>query len=265
MQNSFNNNLKKKLKNLFNVHEDDIIMTNPRYGPYSITAIIKQIKFNEYSLEKLLEILLNDPDYNKILYLYIKKNILLSGCKLNKYILDSRANNNKVWGVNEIRGGKPYYPPHGWVGYGLRVADRFDNGDNSWLDYNHSKGEWSVAYIGIGEDIKYAILEMKNNMMDVKDGLDIYKENSSNGEFGEGLTSYEILKDLKNEKPKISKRFKLKKSLSNGLPIILNNKGHNLNIRNFTCLKNNIAKYKSNKVLRKGFKKSEKFDLKKLV
>ena len=146
-------------------------MTNPRYGPYSITAIIKQIKFNEYSLEKLLEILLNDPDYNKILYLYIKKNILLSGCKLNKYILDSRANNNKVWGVNEIRGGKPYYPPHGWVGYGLRVADRFDNGDNSWLDYNHSKGEWSVAYIGIGEDLGQNKLMNNKNKNDSSESI----------------------------------------------------------------------------------------------
>ena len=130
-------------------------MTNPRYGPYSITAIIKQPIFKEYSKEDLLEKIINDPDYNnELLYLYIKKNILLSGCKLNQYMLEPRANNQRGgWGDNEIRGGKPYYPPHGWVGYGLNVADRFDNGDNAWLDYNHSKGEWSVAYIGIGEGL----------------------------------------------------------------------------------------------------------------
>ena len=51
-------------------------------------------------------------------------------------MLESRANNkDKGWGNNEIRGGKPYYPPNEWVGFGLNVADRFDNGNNSWLDY----------------------------------------------------------------------------------------------------------------------------------
>ena len=65
----------------------------------------------------------------------IEKNILLSGCKLNPFMLDSRGNNKDGgWGINEKRGGKPYYPPLGWIGYGLNVLDRFDYGDNTWLD-----------------------------------------------------------------------------------------------------------------------------------
>ena len=130
-------------------------------------------------------------------------------------------------------------------------------------DGNSSFSSSEFDYIGIGEDIKYAILEMKNNMMDVKDGLDIYKENSSSGEFDEGLTSYEILKDLKNDTPKNRKRIKLRKSLTNGAPINLNKKRNNYNMQKFSCFKNKIVSNKSNKVLRRGFKKSEKFDLKK--
>lgn len=145
----FNRIFLKKLSLIFGLKENDIILTNIRYVPYSITAIIKKAKFNELSQKELFEILNREPEfYNKIQN--IQKNILLSGCILNPYMLDSRGNNKDPWwGRNEKRGGAPYYPPTGWVGYGIRVADRFDNGNNSWLDYNHSKGEWSVAYHGI--------------------------------------------------------------------------------------------------------------------
>ena len=162
-QNSLNKKLKLKLLYLFKLREKDIIMTNPNYAfsntsplhiIYSITSIIKQSKFNELSMMELLQLLKREQSFfNKIID--IKKNILLSGCKLNIYMLDSRGNNKDGgWGFNEIRGGAPYYPPNGWVGYGLRIADRYDNGDNSWIDYNNSKGEWSVAYHGIGSGLK---------------------------------------------------------------------------------------------------------------
>ena len=139
---------------VFNLKENDLILTNPLFALYySINAIIKQAKFNELSNDDLFKWLKKDPDLYNINK--IQKNILLSGCKLNPYMLDSRGNNKDGgWGYNEIRGGASYYPPNGWVGYGLRVGDRYDNGDNSWLDYNHSKGEWSVAYHGIGGGLK---------------------------------------------------------------------------------------------------------------
>ena len=144
----FNLKLKIKLQELFNIKENDLIICNRPFMPYSVTAIIKKSKFNEYSKENLLQQLKMVPEFSGIKY--IQKSILLSGCKLNPFMLDSRGNNKDGgWGNNEIRGGKPYYPPNGWVGYGLRIADRFDNGNNSWIDYNHSKGEWNVAYHGI--------------------------------------------------------------------------------------------------------------------
>ena len=63
---------------------------------------------------------------------HITKSILLTGCKLNRSMIESRTNNKDgKWGTNEIRGGEIYYPPKGWVGYGLWVANKYDNGDNS--------------------------------------------------------------------------------------------------------------------------------------
>jgi len=163
-RNNFNTKLKIKLLKMFNLNENDILMTNPTFDPYTITAIIKKRQYNEYSIEQLYQSLIKESDFNKIIN--IEKNILLSGCKLNKYMLDSRGNNKDGgWGYNEIRGGAPYYPPNGWTGYGIRVADRFDKGSNAWLDYNNSNGEWSVAYHGIGSGIN----SYKNTLKDRND------------------------------------------------------------------------------------------------
>jgi len=152
-QKYFNRKLRKKLKDLFNLKESDIIMTNPRKGTYSITAIIKKANFNELTEQELFQELIKDNTFSALKK--IEENILLSGCKLNPYMLDARGNNKDGgWGFNETRGGHPYYPPKGWIGYGLRVLDRFDYEDNSWLDYRGLDGEWSVAYHGIGYGLR---------------------------------------------------------------------------------------------------------------
>ena len=69
------------------------------------------------------------------------------GCKLKKIHLDGRGNKIKGWSLGEYRGGKPYNPPIGWVGIGLRVWDRYE--ENDWLGHNNNPGEWCVAYHGV--------------------------------------------------------------------------------------------------------------------
>ena len=164
-QTHFNLKLKKKLLSLLKLQKNDIIMCNPRNGSYEITAIIKQNTFYQLSEEQLFQELSKDPTFSNIKQ--VEYNILLSGCKLNPYMLDSRGDNKDGgWGINETRGGKPYYPPQGWIGYGLRVLDRFDNGDNTWLDYrNISDNEWAVAYHGVGSLLSGSqIINAVNNM-----------------------------------------------------------------------------------------------------
>ena len=148
---NFQGNLKAKLINLFAIKENEILLTNPNINSnlYSVTAIIKKIIFNEFIPFNLKQMFNYDPELNKIIG--IKRNILLSGCILNPDMLESRGNNDdKGWGYNEKRGGRIYYPPIGWVGYGLNIADKYDNGDNSWIGFNNSKGEWCIGYFGIG-------------------------------------------------------------------------------------------------------------------
>jgi hypothetical protein len=49
---------------------------------------------------------------------------------------------------NEKRGNLDYFPPKGFIRYGLKVSGKFDNGNETWLGYNNEPGEWTVAYHG---------------------------------------------------------------------------------------------------------------------
>ena len=52
--------------------------------------------------------------------------------------------------MNEKRGNKPYYPPIGWIGFGLREKGYYDGGNDTWIENNNSRGEWCVVYYGVG-------------------------------------------------------------------------------------------------------------------
>jgi hypothetical protein len=59
---------------------------------------------------------------------------------------DFRDPNNVVNGLE--RGEFQYYPPEGWIRYGLNVSGRFDHRDDTWLGDCNEPGEWAVAYHG---------------------------------------------------------------------------------------------------------------------
>ena len=91
----------------------------------------------------------NNPE---ILEIHQKK--IIDGCKLSLNMLDSRGNQYPGnWaGKGETRGGYEYFPPDNtWIGYGLKVWDVYDNGNNDWIAMNGNSNEWAVAYHGTGE------------------------------------------------------------------------------------------------------------------
>ena len=50
-----------------------------------------------------------------------------------------------VQGINEKRY-KSYKPQIDCIGFGLSAYDRYDDGDNTWIEMNNAKSKWSVAY-----------------------------------------------------------------------------------------------------------------------
>ena len=70
-------------------------------------------------------------------------------------MFDPNGDRSSGWGINQSRGPphhlQKYHPPLGWNGYGLRVSKQYDNGNDTWLNYNNVEGEWYIAYHGTGK------------------------------------------------------------------------------------------------------------------
>ena len=192
---NFNKRFKYTLKKLLNLDPKDIVISDPRKGPYKISAIIKQSNFKELTGEQLFNSLKQNMDYTGIQK--VEKTILLNGCKLNRVMLDPLGDRSTGWGIGEMRGGKPYKPPESWIGYGLKVFDRYDGGNNDWIDYNNNPGEWAVAYHSMGAslsgDIKInnnnsQLINMYNNLQETitrqkyKNAIDEYNKSKVVGE-----------------------------------------------------------------------------------
>jgi hypothetical protein len=185
----FSNKLKSKLSKDYNIPKKTIIVTYPQRGSFRVQLIFENNEFDDLDLDEFKKKFEND--FSELRNLKeIHKSIIFEACKLSKNILDKRGNRTE-WGKIEYRGNKPYYPPTGWIGYGLNVKDKYEN--NDWLGMNNSKNEWCVAYHGIGSQAKSKeIFDITRNI--AKGGLkkgprqvhkncnDIYHNNKKVGE-----------------------------------------------------------------------------------
>ena len=173
----FMDELRVSLGKGLKIPNNHMIITYPRMGSVLITVIFKTEDFNNISVNQLQQIFSTyAPHLNHLVS--IESNLILDGVLLNPELLDSRGDNkNQGWGYNEMRGGRPYYPPKGWVGYGLRVLGKYDKGNNVWLNYNGAQGEWCVAYHGASSKNN----QNYNVMRDVEDA------NHPGQKVGEGV------------------------------------------------------------------------------
>ena len=146
----FKSNLKLKLSKDYNIPVDKIIVTFPQKGSFRVQVIFQSDEFNNLDINEFKKKFKNDPEFEELSNLKdIQTDTIVGGCKLSKALLDAKGNRNDGWAIGENRGGKPYDPPIGWNGIGLKVLDKYDNGDNSWIGMNNSPGEWCVAYHGV--------------------------------------------------------------------------------------------------------------------
>ena len=145
---------KKELSIAFNCPENKILITNLRSGTVHYDFIIQGREPTNNELEKIAK----DRAVKDI-----KMKRLIEGCIIIPYMFDPRGDNSDGgWGIGEKRGPPGYLqiydPPIGYTGYGLRVLNQYDNGDNTWLDYNNVNGEWYIAYHGTQIDAAQAII-----------------------------------------------------------------------------------------------------------
>ncbi len=147
----FKEKLKKKLSRDYNISPNEIVVTYPQKGSLNVQVIFQRDDFNNLNVDEFKEKFENEKDFEELKNLKEIHNYgVFVACKLAKKMLDSKGNRINGWGKNETRGGMEYFPPEGWIGIGLKVLDNYDDGNNEWIDYRHPKGEWCVAYHGVG-------------------------------------------------------------------------------------------------------------------
>ena len=134
---------KIKIAQKLNINDDDLILTNVHRGSVAVHLVIIN---STPTQEKKAIICLKE--YNEIKK--INEKPMIDILQISPDILDKRGNRYKGWGINEKRGGEKYIPPlKDWYGIGLNVRNKYDNGNNDWLDYRNKPGEYAIAYIGI--------------------------------------------------------------------------------------------------------------------
>ena len=146
-QEKFHSNLKKKLSKEYNIPEDEIVVANPQKGSYMIQVIFMSDEFNNMEENEFIK---RYNNFEKLPYLKkVHKSLIMEGCKLSPNMLDPKGNRISGWGKGESRGGFPYEPPEGWMGFGLKVTGKYDNGNDDWLAHDGNKNEWAIAYHGV--------------------------------------------------------------------------------------------------------------------
>jgi len=181
---------KQEIANKLKIDINNLIFTNIHRGSVSVDAsIVNGTKKEE---EELLS--LSGSDQIKT----IEKKPILEALLISPDILDARGDRHDGWGINEKRGGEDYIPPlNGWYGIGLNVRNKYDKGDNTWLDYSNNKGEFAIAYLGINNllnEKSRMIGDLNNFSRDIKNFMrdKIYKDEEnirSSGLFGKLFSS----------------------------------------------------------------------------
>ena len=144
---------KRKISNQIKIEKKMISLINPKKK--GMDSFSLDLISDDDSIFKDIKKL---SDFNEINFIHEKS--LIEACQLNNNLFDPNYNNEDgCWGLDETRGGEIYIPPLGWKGYGLNVKDKYDYGDNTWLDYQDREGVFAVAYLGIsniyGNEEKY--------------------------------------------------------------------------------------------------------------
>ena len=151
----FKENLKLKLSKDYNIPPDEIIVTFPQKGSLHVQVIFQSMDFHDFDKAQFINKFKNDPEFKDLSNLKdIHEDIIMGAVKITRNNLDPNGNRTYGWPVGEKRGGKDYDSPIGWIGIGLKVLDKYDNGDNTWIGMANVPGEWCVAYHGVarGQD-----------------------------------------------------------------------------------------------------------------
>jgi len=208
----FIDNLKCKISEKFTIDITKIYFISHRIDLCELTMVI---------LDKEP---LDFKKYESNLNIIARKDALLEYIKLSPQFFDNKYNKNiNSWNENNNkRGGEKYFPPIGGKGFALKVLNKFDNGDNSWLGNEGKEGEWAVGYHGIGKGNEFKKL-MNIILNNLKNGpCQLYKSAPNIRDKNKGLSGVGVYltADIK-EAEKYAAKIKLGQRTKNFQFIIM--------------------------------------------
>jgi hypothetical protein len=128
------------------------------------------LRTNEFFSSPFMKIKFNYENLVELHELKMINDLLCVQYELNAS-LDYRGNfiiPNK--NLNVKRGTEKYDPPYGWIGFGLKVINKYDN--NEWLDDTTESSKWAIAYHGLGRmSSNDEIKQILKNIISEKEGL----------------------------------------------------------------------------------------------
>jgi hypothetical protein len=194
----FIDNLKCKISDKFKIDITKIYYISHRIDLCEITMVIldgEPLDFKKYEIS---------------FGIIVRKDALLEYIKLSPEFFDNKFNKSiDSWNKNNNkRGGEKYFPPIGWKGFALKVLNKFDNGDNTWLGNEGKEGEWAIGYHGIGKGNEFKKL-MNIILNNLKNGpCQLYKSAPNIRDKDKGLSGVGVyltadIKEAENYAAKI--------------------------------------------------------------
>ena len=136
-------NIKNTYKKNFIDRTNIFILINDKINSFVKSRDFYELHYTYFHID--------NPIYNQFIELKILSDeFLCEFCKIEKIFFDYRGNTiNPNSSNNVIRGTEIYDPPYGWIGIGLNVLGKYDNGNDEWLTNNTDSSEWAIAYHAI--------------------------------------------------------------------------------------------------------------------
>ena len=147
----FNEKIRKAIMKIFNFKEEEFLLSNHRKEKNKFTAmiVIKSNFSKDITKDELIKVFSEDEELKTLER--VDKELLMPKIKLSQSMLFPKEDNKKnKWAIGEKRGGEDYMPPLDWIKYGINIDHGFNERSPDWISYLHKRGEWAVAYCGIG-------------------------------------------------------------------------------------------------------------------
>ena len=180
-ENEINIEIINLISEVLKIKKNNIIILENNKRTF-INHFIKTELFWKISPKKMKK---DYPNLNK-LYEY---KILIDGlirykCKISKEKLDYKYNFiTPNLSLNNRRGKEIYLPPYGWFGIGLNVINKYDKGNNDWLNVQDKSGKWAICYYFFDKNLSSDEIMVKLNKVIMNNELFLDKSQIKMNEY----------------------------------------------------------------------------------